>query len=126
MFYDPKWDKKIDIPDKGLEEWQLILLKAAALIEKKGWTKAYSAHGRYCAVGAIRKASGLRPYDEPIKGVALKAEKRLLSYVRKRFTPSLSAYWHPYSYNYVEAWNDDQSRRKIVVKTMRDCALGKK
>lgn len=60
MLYDQNWDSpKETIPDIKLEPWQDILLKAADILETKGWTQySYHDHRGFCAVGAIREAVG--------------------------------------------------------------------
>lgn len=55
MLFDPKWEEKVEVK---LEPWQEILLKAADLIEQRGWTKDRfeNVDGNLCMIGAMRVA----------------------------------------------------------------------
>lgn len=51
MLYDPKWEKPVTAP---VEEWQAILLDAAARIRTHGWCQGNLEDGaRRCAIGAM-------------------------------------------------------------------------
>jgi hypothetical protein len=56
MLYDPKWNEVITPPEIKIEPWQEILLKAAEVIRKRGWTdEAFQDEaGSVCAIGAFR------------------------------------------------------------------------
>jgi hypothetical protein len=45
-----------------------LLLRARQLLIDKGWTKGdFSKSGRYCALGALNKAAGMRPMGDYAK-----------------------------------------------------------
>lgn len=55
MLYDPKWTPPAT--EIKLEPWQEILLKAATILEEKGWVQdgLHSPKG-FCALGALQWA----------------------------------------------------------------------
>lgn len=61
MLYDPKWEIEMPV----MEEWRLILLKAADLIRKHGLAKhtQFSNSGSMCIHGAISIAAKGVPYQ---------------------------------------------------------------
>ncbi len=59
MLYDNKRWVLPQVKAKPIKRWQQVLLDAADLIERGGWTKGrLSFYGRHCVLGAINRASG--------------------------------------------------------------------
>jgi hypothetical protein len=111
MLYDKRWEeKKPEIKIKTEEEWRTILLKAADILEKKGWCQQhYSRRGHYCALGAINKAAGFRPSGAshlPYDPVAV-AERMMILHLGHD----------------VAVWNDDLvDNAATVIATLRQVA----
>lgn len=83
-----------------------VLLRAAKLIEEKGWCKRkFTSHGRYCVLGAINKVTN----DDAYVGNedAFKAKAALINFG---------------FINCVPTWNDQQESRKDVVAKLREVA----
>lgn len=98
-----------------LQPWQKLLLKAAALIEDRGWCQGTQkdARGRMCAIGAINEAEGNLDDGRcmPITKAGLEANKRLCAVVSPGdFGP---AWWN----------NADGRTAEEVISTMRRIAL---
>lgn len=129
MLYDPtRWVMPEILPEvPKVEPWQQVLLDAAALIEKRGWTREnYANHGRYCAIGAINKVSGLHPEhcNSPVESFYSPPGKRVkMSPARKKAESKLKKYLKISGHMAVENWNDDTaSNKKVVVQAMRNAA----
>jgi hypothetical protein len=126
MFYDPKWDKKLDEITKPKEPWQEILLKAADILEQKGWCRQeFSQNGKHCAVGAINVALNRNPSNDSItRGnnpqLFLQVTEKLASKVpdTKRH---LTAIFDKQVYK-VMRWNDCLADGEEVISTMRKVA----
>lgn len=120
MLFDPKW-APIEVTT---EPWRDLLLKAADIIEEKGWIKgSYHHSGGACAVGAIALAANLdwvylaEERSAGFQGPATEAVTHLLAQVNKR--PGL----FNRKYDNVQRWNDDTGRTKEeVVAAMRKAA----
>lgn len=123
MLYDPKWE-----PTKTTtEEWRTLLLKAADLIEQKGWVSGtYGYNDGVCAVSAIAQVADIGwevlgdRFAGKYQGPASEAVSNLLTHVntRKRFFLFRRSH-----YGSVEKWNDAPRRTKEeVVNTMRKVA----
>lgn len=99
MLYDKRWDHI----KTRIEPWQLLLLTAADLIEKRGWIQGEfrSDDGRYCAMGAIQEI------DCP-------SQEKWIAMARVTQTLRMD----------LVAWNDHRSRTKEqVVTKLREVAL---
>lgn len=112
MLFDPKW-KPAEIEIK-LEPWQKLLLRAADIIEEKGWCQHHMHRsGRSCMVGAIKRASKA---ESPLSSAAtaqLQAHKRLEAYLMKL------------GYNCISGFNDHKTTtRKLALVALREAAKG--
>lgn len=107
-------------PPDTFTETQRILLKAAEIIEERGWCQGNPRDGRICVMKAIELATGIEPdgftavnygpvTDHP-------ASQQLLAYLG--LPPKqlgLSTLWQ---------WNDNENRTKAeVIQALRDAAL---
>lgn len=126
MLFDPKWKLPETPADIKLEPWQEILLKAADVLEQRGWTRGkFSKSGRVCAQGAINLASGFNADGggDVNPATANKASSQLLHYVRDNITyRSVSGLPHkPCS---IPDWNDNLvKRRHEIAAAMRHAAI---
>jgi hypothetical protein len=126
MFYDPKWDKKLDEITKPKELWQEILLKAADILEQKGWCRReFSQDGKHCAVGAINAALNRKPSNDSItRGnnpqLFLQVTQKLASKVPDT-KGHLSDIFNTSCYK-VMRWNDCLADGEEVISTMRKVA----
>ena len=124
MFYDPKWDKKINEVEKK-DEWREILLKAAQLIEEKGWIREEFSKNGYCMIGAINKVLGRRPSNENFKtgknaSLGEEVVEHLSKAMKLRGTGLFGA---DFPENRIMSWNDNKAKNKeTVIKVLRDCA----
>lgn len=87
MLYDPKWEQKTEI----VEQWRVILHKAADLIEQRGHCKEAleDRHGALCMGGAVNVAdTGRSGASGPIKRSepGIEAIKRLHAFCPPFFT----------------------------------------
>jgi hypothetical protein len=118
MLYDPKWTPPET--EIKLEPWQRILLDAATIIEEKGWTRgSYTDGTGYCALGALRIASGMHVTQ---------------SYSTNQLRHNYPDYWkaaHVLSDNItscgdtgigIPCWNDSQSNKNAVIAKLRETA----
>ncbi len=106
MLYDKeRWEPKV----KKLAGWQQVLLKAADLIDEKGWTK-HTNHNEYgyCARGAIIESTW-NPY------YAIRAMFKLRAYLQQHGLGWLGG-------ASVSSWNDHEFSRSYVTLTMRKAA----
>lgn len=110
MLFDPKWEEKVEVT---LEPWQEILLKAADILETEGWIRGrYISEAGFCAIGAIRKASGLSSdFNKPIANLNLGTTPSYLIACRK-LEMDVGA---------ISSWNDTSSK-KIVIDQLRKVA----
>jgi hypothetical protein len=109
---DPQGDPLRWESDSTLDDASKLLLKAAALIEERGWCQREqeSDDGRLCALGALHYADGNRPYDGVSK-LGQKARNRLCRAIGTDRVGS--------------QWNDVPGRTKEeVVAKLRAVALG--
>ena len=127
MFYDPKWDKKVKELEKQ-DEWRAVLLKAAKILEEKGWVQqSFAKRGSYCIIGAINKAIGRHPSNDDLnRGKNQPLFNEVVSRLEERIPRQRS--WGNFGYYQgaakIESWNDDERRTKEqVLKTLRDCAI---
>lgn len=109
------------------EQWQIILLKAAAIIEKEGWVKdAFHKNGSHCAVGAINKAAKLNgkrrsPQKAIVKLYDVVSKDRDL-WPRRYYRYNRDCYYLD-KRDDVMLWNDTVcTTGKEVVKAMRKAA----
>lgn len=104
------------------EQWQIILLKAAAIIEKEGWiTGSLHRGGKHCAVGAINKAAGLISKRHHTSKAITKLHEAVKSDLHGSFHFD-GDNLHERRSN-VMTWNDLVAKSgKKVVKTMRKAA----
>lgn len=96
----------LEIPAK-LEPWQGILLRAADLIEQRGWTqgRAEDNEGRLCMLGAISVAASHTVFD-----------------AYKAGTTAAGALYH-YLGGPIPAWNDNAHVTKAdVLRALRAAA----
>ena len=102
MLYDPRWEVETAVP-MILEPWRKCLLKAAKILEERGWCQGtMSKDGMYCAVGAIADAT---EYENPIMNEVI---GRLKAHIGTGSLPK---------------WNDCKTQTaENVVRKMRDCA----
>lgn len=123
MLYDKqRWDRELEVPiiapvvpvKKKIRTWRQLLLAAADLIEKKGWTKGdYQSHGRYCIMGAINKVALGKPSTADWK-VRIVASARI--HLASRMMGCGS----------IEVWNDSVAKSKAeVLRILRETASGK-
>ena len=119
MLFDPQKWVMPEIPEVEPENepWRKLLLDAANLIEKRGWCRHHAqSHGRYCAIGAMSKMAGVRPgaYDAcaAVPGIVHQAEDKVLAYLKQNGQQHFS----------IPSWNDDQTRGKVVIETLRKVA----
>lgn len=98
---------------KELDDASKLLLKAAAVIEDRGWCQwSYeSLDGRVCLLGALKVAAGGSPNDDEDEDSVVGIAKRAMAgAVGKVF---------------VHSWNDHPNRTKEeVVAKLRAVALG--
>ena len=87
-----------------------ILLKAARILEKSGWIRyEMERNGRYCMIGALRKAAFGSPY------MPIQQNQPHRSYHR--------AVRELADYGYCFGWNDEPDRRgKEVIAALRKTA----
>lgn len=106
--------QKVDHTPAELDEASKILLRAAALIEEKGWcTGVFASAGRMCARGAIYRAATGSPYPDYDCKAGVEAESRIAASVGGQ---------HPCD---VGGWNNARGRTKDeVVAKLRAVALG--
>lgn len=122
MLYDPKWKLPIEIPAEPIikkkkkqakkrKTWRSLILKAAEIIEKKGWVQNHLyEEGSFCTVGALLKADGV-----PVKDI--KDEffnvSRACEIAQSKITDHL---WTVYDDQNIETWNDSpgQTADKVV------------
>lgn len=108
MLYDPKWAAT----EIKLEPWQLVLLKAADIIEERGWIQggAMAQNGAVCAAGAIYDACGVT--GNP---AALPLYREIYARVAQELQP----------YANIPEWNDTTGRtQQEVTSTLRKLAKG--
>lgn len=103
MLYYEKWDV-VEVPVQR-DHWRQVLLGAAELIEKRGWTtgKHHSEWG-YCARGAILATYG-SPYSK------IRAMLKLRAYLGE--ARGLKS---------IPRWNDCSASRYSVLDTLRRVA----
>jgi hypothetical protein len=137
MLYDPKWEVEAPVEIK-LEPWQEILLKAADLLERKGWCQnQFERLGSHCAVGAIGAAHNSK--DNPVINYSLpepvhQSVRILLEAVnnaeRQKDMDARTAWQKLFGripatklFSSVPEWNDEPERTKEeVVSIMRKAA----
>lgn len=78
MLYDPKWEVQIAAP---VDDWRLILLKAADLVRERGLAKGrqQDSEGRVCLHGAICIAATGQPHT--YADAACEAGDRVVGYL---------------------------------------------
>ena len=103
---------KVDHTPANLDEESRLLLRAAEVIEHRGWcqNEYTTSDGRLCVLGAVKTARGLSPRDdEDADDLVEKACERLYNAVGNR----------------VHLWNDRPGRTQDeVVAKLRAVALG--
>jgi hypothetical protein len=114
MLYDPNWQPPADIK---LKPWQEVLLKAADIIEQKGWTQGeFQKSGRHCAVGAINMATGGTPLSARQPEIAYQATHMLLKFLNETTLEGSRI-------GSVMSWNDSYAKtRKEILKAFRGAA----
>ena len=118
MLYDPKWNAETETnPD---EPWRALLLRAAEVIEERGWTQGSycDGDGGVCAMGAISVGAGYPP--ESIDGLANyvsgKAVMKLIKVIdpQGKFVDRIGS---------IPDWNDTRGRTKEeVIAALRTAA----
>jgi hypothetical protein len=121
MLYDPNWK----LPEVVvLEPWRQILLKAADIIETRGWTRGnLYRSGRSCALGAIMKASS--PAAAIFNSEARISSEMLDRFLRKqKFSKNGGYIPNPVSADRAIVWWNDHvaTNRKVIIETMREAA----
>lgn len=115
MLYDPKWAP----PETEIElkPWQALLLKAADLLEQRGWVQgAFREAGRFCTLGAVRQASG---YYRSQASVDTVNEWQTTETIYREVIANLDLSFP----NGVVAWNDGPNQTKEgVISKLREIA----
>lgn len=104
MLYDKRWD---DIKVQ-FESWRVLLLRAAELIEIRGWCQRQTVdkHGGICTLGAIDTAARQLNFEWIIESAARKALEAVIG-------------------SSIPEWNDSPGRTKaMVVMVLRRAANG--
>jgi hypothetical protein len=111
MLYDPNWQPGPIIKRTDLTKtWQEILLKAADLIESRGWTRYQfeNSEGSLCMIGAMRVAVyGSTSLNSPAENELIMADNKLAGFLGC----------------HVSAWNDRGavSKEEVIAK-LREAA----
>lgn len=121
MLYDPNWK----LPEVVvLEPWRQILLKAADIIETRGWTRGnLYRSGRSCALGAIMKASS--DGSKNVTPEARISSEMLDRFLKKqKFSEKGEFIPNPVSADRGIVWWNDHvaTSRKVIINTMREAA----
>lgn len=132
MLFDPKWmppEAPVQIPSKKKKAkskrktWRSLMLKAAAILEKDGWTtgQLYRPGVGFCAIGALSRADGAykRDLHENSDSAYLGsktfviAQDKLGEYLNERWLFGVD----------IAGWNDEVARSaEVVIRTLREVA----
>src|SRR5437879_1675262 len=113
MLYDPKWaPPETEIK---LEPWQELMLKAAVLLEEKGWIQNIIRNKNgFCAAGALFYSSA-----EPLKLVGELLRKPIYTKAIEKLKEEVVKA----GYDNVPDWNDARGRTKEqVIAKLREVA----
>ena len=119
MLYDAKrWDVDYKLPTRA--PWQLLLLKAAEVIEERGWAQEWmeDPQDRVCLLGALNIAAYGKVYSW--------WQAFWPSRARQRASRELRAYLQQnYCDSSIAVWNDSRFRNKQeVLDVLRKVAKG--
>lgn len=116
MLFDPNWAPPPS--EIKLKPWQQLLLKAADIIEQKGWCRNdYTSRGRHCMLGALMRADGK---DGTMRNIPSRTMDAAMRRVEKYLNKDNVLY--PYLFSIVR-WNDEYAKNsKEVIAILRKTA----
>jgi hypothetical protein len=114
MLFDPKW-KTAEIT---IEPWRQVMLDAADILECDGWIRgAYQKPEGYCAIGALRKASGVPHISNHHNFDGTTLKQHFPAYAHACYVLELKLS------SGIGCWNDSRLRTKTeVVAKLREVA----